>query len=310
MGYVARVRVLSAGLLVAVAAVSLSSVPAHAAPGRAGTRGVVLGRPGFSASAREFRASLRHLRGAVRPSAAARPGARIARLSRARSNTYAAGSGRLTTRVYSEPVNYRSHGRFLPINAGLARGDTGYRQHANNLGVLLPLSAAAPARVSVAGGSLRFALAGASGRRSVTGRVDRFVPTRGGTALAFSSENTGVGWQARTTGQAGLAWRVRMSRGLHAVLVADGVAFRNHGGRTVWTFTAPAAHRVGSSQALPTSVSLRTVARTAGDSRCALPPYEPACGVLRPGVASWSDRGPGGVGEPFADGVGWPGRPG
>jgi hypothetical protein len=70
-----------------------------------------------------------------------RVGAQVLRLRRRDSDTFWSGSGRLVTRVYATPVNYRTAtGRYVPINTTLSRAGSGsgFVQAGNDLGVRLP----------------------------------------------------------------------------------------------------------------------------------------------------------------------------
>ncbi len=166
---------IAAAVAVVVFAVVGGGAGARGASGTAGAArgagGVLPGRPGFSPSSRELRASVLRSRHADLSTGAMRVGAEVPWLRRAESDTFVAGSGRLVTKIYPLPVNYRtSTGSFAPINAGLvASGSSGYVQQANNLGVVLPASAADPAQVGEQAGSLSVGLVGASGAGTVSG---------------------------------------------------------------------------------------------------------------------------------------------
>ena len=185
-------------------------------------------------------------------------------LRRADSDTYVAGSGRLVTKIYPYPVNYRtSSGAFAPIDAGLVASGSSYGQKANDLGVQLPQSAADPAKVSTGGGSLALSLSGVSGTGTVSGSTEKFASSTG-TTLSYASLSTGIGWQATLpAGQTsqGLQWVVDPSSGLSAKLVPGGVAFLNAGGKIVWVFKAPFAHLAGSTKPVRTRLSLSTTAQ-------------------------------------------------
>jgi hypothetical protein len=66
------------------------------------------GRPGYSPTNAEVRASSLRTPHAVRSQAPAKPGAELPWLRRADVNTFQAGSGRLITRIYSTPINLRT----------------------------------------------------------------------------------------------------------------------------------------------------------------------------------------------------------
>ena len=269
-GGVARRVGLGVGMVVCVGLCLVVGVGSSATAGV--SRGVhvanhglfTAGRPGFSPTAREVAGSARRAGRSGRSGLPVRVGARLGWLSRATSSTFVAGSGRLVTRIYSVPVNYKtSRGSFAAIDDGLVATASGWRQRANDLGVRLPRSATQPARLSVAAGGLALRLAGSAGRGVTSGTVDRFMAARPGVDLAYRSQTTGIGWQASVSSAEagrGLSWVVSPSSGLSAKLVADGVAFVNRAGRTVWLFTAPTAHVAGSRQPAATRLS---VSRTA-----------------------------------------------
>jgi hypothetical protein len=218
--------------------------------------------PGLVVRGAGVRASSLRTPHAVRSEAPAKAGAEVPWLRRANADTFVAGSGRLMTRIYPFAVNYRtSAGSFAPINTALKPAGAGFVQRANDLGVSLPKSASAPARVSDRAGSLSFGLVGASGTRRVTGQVETFSAAGGGTGLAFDSMSSGVGWKASAAGDHGVSWLVSASSGLAAKLVSGGVAFRNARGKTAWVFTAPVAHLPGASRPLPTRLTVRHTAR-------------------------------------------------
>ncbi len=82
-----------------------------------------------------------------------------------------------------------------------------------------------------------------------------------GSDLTFVSQRSGVAWRdvlPASSATRGVAWRLDPSRGLDAVLVSGGVAFRTRAGRTVWVFTAPAA-RLADGQLVAVRLSLRHV---------------------------------------------------
>jgi RHS repeat-associated protein len=221
----------------------------------------------FSPSVSELGASALRTPGAMRSRVPAAAGARLSWLSRADSDTFEAGSGRLESRIYPTPVNYRTaSGSFAAINPALTASGGGYVQTANDLGVELPKNGATLARVSVARGSVAFGLVGASGVRHESGTTDAFSDALPGVDLAYGSEDGGVAWQASMTAVAaahGLRWRVSPSRGLTAKLVSGGVAFVDAAGKTVWVFSAPTARAAGSTT--PVAVRLSLTRSGSGD---------------------------------------------
>jgi RHS repeat-associated protein len=229
----------------------------------AGARATI-GRPGFSPSVREFQADARHTAGARGGAVPQRVGAKLPWMSRADSNTFEARSGRLVTRIYPFPVNYRVRSRrFTAIHTDLVATAGGFRQQANDLGVRLPAVAGGAARLKARAGALSFSLAGARGRGVATGSVERFGAAGRGLGLSYESLSSGIAWQARTSAAAtgrGLSWRFGLPRGVRARLVSGGVAFVNVHGRTVWRFAVPSAHAVGSRAAEGTRISLRPLA--------------------------------------------------
>lgn len=243
----------------AAIAVSHPRVPAHRSPGVSAG-----GRAGFSPTAREVRAAALHTAYAAGHGALPiRAGAELPWLRRANADTYQAGSGRLTTRIYPTAVNYRTaHGAFAPIDTTLVARGVGLAQRANDLGVVLPRAAAGMVRVGGRTDRLEFAVPGASGAAAVSGSVERFASSGSGLALAYSSQSTGVGWQATVpAGQAGrgVSFLIHVSRGLSARLLRGMVQFRNAHGKVAWQFAAPTAHALGSDRSLPVRLSLHAV---------------------------------------------------
>src|SRR5579884_3671805 len=172
-----RARVGLLGCVVVVA--GLACAAAAVASGPAVSRVPVLlampARPGFSMSPQELGASALRTGGAHRSVLPSRVGSLLPWLSRADSNTYMGPGGRLVTEIFEAPVNYlSSSGSYVPIDAALRMGTAGFVQRANDLGMVLPRSAAGFIRVASRRGSLRFGLLGASGSGSVAGSVERF----------------------------------------------------------------------------------------------------------------------------------------
>lgn len=186
-------------------------------------------------------------------------GEQVAGLSRRDSDTFRSGSGRLVTKVYPAPVNYRTAaGRYVPIDTQLVAAGSGFVQRANDLGVRLPKSASLPTQVSEPAGGLSFALQGASGTGSVSGTVESFPSALPGAGLSLGSEKGGVAWRTSMTPAAaatGLSWSVKTDNGLTAKLVSDQVEFVNRANKVVWVFLAPTAE-TGSGKPVPTTVSL------------------------------------------------------
>ena len=223
--------------------------------------GVFAAGRGFSPTARELAASALRTPRATRALAPTKVGAKVPWLSRADSNTFVAGSGHLMAKIYPFPVNYRSSssGAWTPINPALKASSSGYAQTANDLGVRLPTSAAASAKVADRAGGLSFGLVGASGTGTVAGTTETFPGALSGVDLAYRSQTSGIGWQAQLSPAAasrGLTWTVRPSTGLSAGLVSGGVAFRTAAGKVAWVFTAPTARQAGSGKPVVTRLSL------------------------------------------------------
>jgi RHS repeat-associated protein len=258
------------GVVVAVVGVLVvvlagSSAASVATVKHSTSRVSALGRPGFAPSAKELGASSLRTPHADRSDLPVKAGAKLPWLSRADSNTFMAGSGRLVTRIYPTVVNYRkASGSFAAISSKLVSSASGYQQQANDLGVVLPRSAAGQVRVSGSGGGLTFGLLSSSGLGKVSGSTEQFRDALSGVDLAYSSQNSGIGWQASLSAAAasrGLSWRVSPSSGLTAKLVSGGVAFRNATGKTVWLFTAPTARTAVSGKPTPVKLSLRRSAQ-------------------------------------------------
>jgi hypothetical protein len=200
----ARVTVLVAmviGASVGFGVFGLAGSSARPSSSRVAARGLRgLGDTAVSATAKELATSTLKTSGAKVKRAPRRVGERLSWLSRVGSDTFAAGGGRLETRIYPGPVNYRTtSGAFAAIKPSLKMVSGGYAQTANDLGVRLPAQAARLARVSTARGSLKFGLAGASAPGRVSGTTDEFVGALPGVKLTYVSEDQGVGWQASMT---------------------------------------------------------------------------------------------------------------
>lgn len=258
-----RTTVLVGVVAVGLVALGIAGSGAGASPKRAPRRvghpdgGFVPSRGGFSASARELSASARRAPRAKRVGAPVTAGAEVPGLRRADSDTFVAGSGRLVTKIYPSVVNYRTpSGSFAAIKPGLTASASGYRQRANNLGVVLPKAASQLARVSDAGGGLMFGLQGATGLGSVSGTTDTFAAGGSGRGLSYASLTDGVGWQATAAAGQGLRWLVKASSGLSAKLSRDGVEFRDPSGKVIWVFHAPTAHTAGAQRPVATKLTL------------------------------------------------------
>jgi RHS repeat-associated protein len=224
-----------------------------------------LGKGGFRPSAVSMGARSLRVPGGRGQSPVTTVGGEVPWLRRADADTFMAGSGRLMTKIYPFAVNYRTaSGAFSPIDNQLVASGSGYAQKANDLGVLLPGTAAGQAKVSDSSGSLAFGLSGATGTGSVSGAVEKFSAVSPGVDLRYSSLNSGIGWEATVSGAAashGLSWVLNPSSGLTAKLVSGGVAFENAAGKRVWMFAAPTARAAGSSRPLPLRVSLSNTAK-------------------------------------------------
>ena len=259
-----RVRVVLLAGVLTVGVMGVVVAGAGASPTRAARGSSQLfagGRAGFSPTARELAASALRTPHATRSLAPTKVGAKVPWLSRADSNTFVAGSGHLMAKIYPFPVNYRlsSSGAWTPINTALKASSSGYAQTSNDLGVRVPKSAAALARVADRAGGLSFGLVGASGVGRVAGTTEMFPHARPGVDLAYSSQSSGIGWQAQLSPAAasrGLTWTVRASKGLSAGLVSGGVAFRTAQGKVAWVFAAPTARQAGSGKPVATRLSL------------------------------------------------------
>ena len=200
-----------------------------------------------------------HTAGAVSSQAPVKVGAEVPWLRKADSDTFLAGSGRLVTRIYPQPVNYKtSAGSFAPIDSSLVASGSGWAQKANDLGVLLPGDASGAARVSDAAGGLSFSLVGASGVGSVSGQVESFPSAvAGGGSLAYGSERSGIGWQVQAPSVSQpLQWLVDRADGLTARLAHGAVEFVNGAGKVAWVFEPPTASVPGARAPLPGVLSL------------------------------------------------------
>jgi hypothetical protein len=110
-------RAMVAGLIVMVAGSTVWAVTAGASATKPGVRILhgqpglfAAGRAGFAPTGEELRASALRTRHADRSVQPVTPGAQLPWLRRANANTFLAGSGRLLTKIYPYPVNYRTTG--------------------------------------------------------------------------------------------------------------------------------------------------------------------------------------------------------
>lgn len=154
-------------------------------------------------------------------SAAAVPvGREIRSLRTVTSDTFAARSGVLSTRIYPLPINYRDTlGRLVPIDDTLiADGRGGYRNKANSFHVDVPASLTArPVRFSAGRAWLAFSLRGGRGDGRVSGDSERFGHALPGVAVAYTASATGLKEQLTLRGHSvpkTLSYLLRTSPGL------------------------------------------------------------------------------------------------
>ncbi len=104
-----------------------------------------------------------------------RLGCEVKRLRCATSETFLASKGRMLTKVFPAPVNYRTaSGAFAPMNNSLVASGTGFQNAANSFTAKLPATAGAPVHMSFKAKTLSLALKGARGKGIVSGSVERF----------------------------------------------------------------------------------------------------------------------------------------
>jgi RHS repeat-associated protein len=221
-------------------------------------------RRGFAQSRRSLAASSGKLPGARRGHPLVHLGAAVPWLRRADSNTFMAGAGRLVTRVYPEPINYRNGKRFVPIQTRLVSAAGRYVQAANGLGVSFPGLAGGAVRLRDGYGTVSLQVLGARGRGSVSKYSERFTGALPGVNLSLSSLTSGFGWQARISRAAaaqGLHWLARSSAGLEVRLIRRGVAFVDRAGHVAWIWGAPSAFDPNTGRRVPIRLSLRKVPR-------------------------------------------------
>jgi hypothetical protein len=254
------VVMVAAGLAVVIAGSGVAAAASRTSPHGGRMSVSAAAGHGFSPTARQLEASSLRTTHAVRALAPTAPGAKVPWLSRANSDTFVAGSGHLMAKIYPYSVNYRDPaGSWTAINPALEASGSGYTQTANDLGVRLPKTAAAVARVADPAGGLSFRLTGAAGTGKVTGTTEMFSHALPGVKLAYGSQSSGVAWQAQLTAVAagrGLSWTVRATTGLSPKLVSGGVAFRTAAGKVAWVFTAPTARQAGTGTPVATRISL------------------------------------------------------
>jgi RHS repeat-associated protein len=196
--------------------------------------------------------------------AAALPAGReIPRLRTVTSDTFSAGLGVFSTRIYPFAVNFRDRaGRLVPIDDQLVGdGRGGYRNRAGSFRVDLPASGSGRAvRFSTGRAWVSLALQGARGVGQVAGNHERFAGALPGVVASYTVGTMGLDAQLRLFGRSAptsFTYSIHTSRGLSPHPGAGGmITLTNAGGGVafavaparMWSTGAPAAvERVRSS---------------------------------------------------------------
>ena len=228
-------------------------------------------------------ASAKSLASLARPGAsgvgvgASGSGSEIPRLQTTTSDTFAAGHGQLSTRIYPFAVNYRDRaGRLAAIdNRLIASTKGGYRNAANSFAVGLPGSLqSAPVRFSVAGAWVSFALQGAHGQGRVSSNRERFAHALPGVAASYTVGNLGLEQALTLHGPgvpASFRYLIRASAGLAPRSLPGGMTGLVDSSGRVRFAIAPARMFAAGSPAQQRTVTSRLVA-VAGGWRLTLTP--------------------------------------
>ncbi|MEJ7785837.1 MAG: DNRLRE domain-containing protein [Solirubrobacteraceae bacterium] len=106
----------------------------------------------------------------------------------AKSRTYRTAEGSLVTKIYTEPVNFRTDGKWSAIDNDLKSTSGGYTNAANSYDVVLPRTIAGHVRLREGAKGLDFALVGATGAAQVDGNTARYVDAMRGVDVAYEAQ--------------------------------------------------------------------------------------------------------------------------
>ena len=193
------------------------------------------------------------------PPAASEPdlGEEVPSARTASSRTFRTPDGRMVTRLYPQPVNFRDRGGWRAIDTTLVPADrAGYvHPRANDGDVLVPQSLVDPFIVSRGGDSVRFTLQSQSGQAQVNGDEATFRSAGDGVDAAYRATTTGVKETLtlnRADAQHSFVYDVSASAGLAPRHSRDGsIVFADPQGHDRFVFRAPLAW----DSATPASVS-------------------------------------------------------
>jgi hypothetical protein len=187
-------------------------------------------------------------------------------LATAFSDTWSARRSPLVTRIFNQPVNYKtSDAQWHAIDDSLvASALGGYENAANSFSLRLPESLTSGVSVSDQGRTVSFTLEGAAASLpSVSGDTATYARVLPSTDLAYVSESGGVR-EIATLRDSGAPSELRYSLSLASGLTphqrGDGsIAITDGQGGTLFTIPAPAAYRPGagpaSGRGLPTTIA-------------------------------------------------------
>jgi RHS repeat-associated protein len=172
-------------------------------------------------------------------------GAEVVGERTASSSTFEGADGRMTTRIYPQPVHFRDGDVWRSIDNTLVDGDAGFvHRRANDGDVQIPRSLDRPFTVSKDGAWVRFSLVGGAGEASVSGDSADFASANG-VAASYQAVNAGVKETltlASAQAQRVFGYDVQASDGLRLRRADDGgVEVVDGDGAVRFAFGAPVA---------------------------------------------------------------------
>jgi RHS repeat-associated protein len=165
-----------------------------------------------------------------------------------RSRTWRTRDGRLSTRVYALPVNYRdSGGAWRRIDDRLIPAGATFVNRANRYRVAFPQSLGArPIRVSTADGNVGFRLLGAHARGTASGASAHYANALPGVSADYIAEPNAVKENlvlASPKAASSFTYALQLGGQMRARQASDGsVAIVGRGGKVLFSFLAPYAY--------------------------------------------------------------------
>ena len=182
----------------------------------------------------------------------------------ATSRTYRKPDGTYQARIWTQPVNFRSGGRWKAIDAGLRRTPSGTLETtATPAGIALPGRLAQPAKLSGDARWVSFRLLGADGAvtPATAGSTATYRGALDGVDVALDAQATGIKETltlADASAPASYRYAIGASAGLTPTLRPDGtVAFLDAGGTTRFWLPAPTVQPAGAQAPSGEHVSYR-----------------------------------------------------